>query len=253
MNRIPRLVLITALLMLGFLVPIAKGDTVVIGSNSNGSRYPFGMDPSSASSSFPDFVAGGVYQQVYAASAFSGPITITQIAFASSGTFTSGPGLANFNFNLGLSTSGAGPGSLSTDFASNRGADFSTVFSGPLNVSILDNDQFDLIININPFTYDPANGNLLLDVSLNSTTIFSCGTQLYFLAGFDSNTSRVANPTGGTTATVDDAFGLHTRFTTTTTTSTSTSTVPEPSAVLLFGTGFVGLVARIRKRFNRQR
>lgn len=226
MNRIPRLVLIATLAVLGFLVPVVKADTVVIGSNNNGSRYPFGMDPSSASSSFPDFAAGGVYQQVYAANAFAGPVTITQIAFASSGAFTSGSGLATFNFNLGLSTSSAVPGTLSVNFLANRGSDFVQVFSGPLNVAISDNDQFDLVIDIVPFTYDPANGCLLLDVSLNSATTFTGGPALYFVAGFDPNTSRVENPTGSTSATVVDGFGLRTRFT------TKPAEVPEPSTVM---------------------
>jgi hypothetical protein len=242
MNRISRLVVVTTLVILAFVVPVANADTVIIGSNSNGSRYPFGMDPTSASAAFPDFVAGGVYQQVYAASAFSGPITITQIAFASSGTFSSGPGTAIYNFNIGLSTSGAAPGVLSTNFAANRGADFVQVFSGPLNVGITDNDQFDLVINIVPFTYDPAAGSLLLDVFLNSTTQYSGGPILYFIAGFDPNTSRVANPTGGASATVVDGFGLHTRFT--------TAEAPEPATLLLLGTGLAGLAAGIRKRRN---
>jgi len=103
-----------------------------------------------------------------------------------------------------------------------------------------------LVININPFTYDPANGNLLLDVSLNSTTVFSGGSALFFVAGFDPNTSRIANPTGGTTATVADGFGLQTRF-------AATTAVPEPSAVLLFGTSLAGLAAAIRKRLNTRR
>jgi hypothetical protein len=248
MNRIPRLVLVALLLTLGYLVPVAKADTVVIGSNSSASKYPFGMDPASASSGAPDFGTGGVYQQVYAASAFSGPITITQIAFASSGAFSSGPGMATFNFNLGLSTTAAGPGSLSTNFLGNRGADFAQVFSGSLNVPLTANDQFDLVINITPFTYDPAAGSLLLDVSLNSPTSFTGGPVLYFLAGFDPSTSRIASPTGGNCATVLDGFGLQTRFTSTTTTPT-----PEPGTMLLLGTSLAGLVGGFRKRLGFRR
>jgi hypothetical protein len=246
MTRISRLVLVATFVLLGFLVPAVKADTVVIGSNSSGSRYPFGMDPSAATPSFPDFVAGGTYQQVYAASAFSGPVTITQIAFASSGAFSSGAGLANFNFNLALSTSAAAVGGLSNNFAANRGGDFAQVFTGPLNVSLTANNQFDLVIDITPFTYDPANGNLLMELSLNNTTAYA-GTTLYFVAGFDPNTSRVVNPTGGTMATLADGFGLQTRFCTTEPTPTPT---PEPASMLLLGTGIAGLAAGIRKRLS---
>ena len=88
------------------------------------------------------------------------------------------------------------------------------VFSGPLAATITRNDQFDLIIDITPFTYDPANGNLLLDVTMNSATLFSGGSTLYYRAGNSSNISRAANPAnapGG--AFVTQGFGLQTRFT----------------------------------------
>src|SRR5205823_3663722 len=63
-------------------------------------------------------------------------------------------------------------------------------------------------------TYDPANGNLLLDVTINSPTQFSGGSTLYYRAGNSSTISRAANPTtapGG--AFVTQGFGLQTRFT----------------------------------------
>jgi len=180
------------------------------------------LDPASATSAFPDFAAGGIYQQVYAASAFSGPITITKIAFASSSNLTSGAGIATYNFNIGLSTTAVGPNNLSTNFAGNRGADFVQVFSGPLAATITRSDQFDMIIDITPFTYDPANGNLLLEVTLNSPTLFSGGSTLYYRAGNSSSISRAANPAnapGG--AFVTQGFGLQTRF------SAQSNTAPD--------------------------
>jgi hypothetical protein len=215
MARLTKLVLaLTTLLLFSFATPAVNAVTVIIGNNNDLSRYPFGKDPGAASSAFPDFAAGGVYQQVYAGSAFSGPITITQIAFASKGQLTSGPGTATYNFNIALSTTAAGPNGLSTNLAANRGADFVQVFSGPLAATITANDQFDLIINIVPFTYNPANGNLLLDVAINSPTQFTAGPVLYYDAGFDSRTSRAANPGGTAGGAFTDGFGIETRFAT---------------------------------------
>jgi hypothetical protein len=205
---------IIILILLSFAPSMANAATLVIGSNGDLSRYPFGADPGAASSAFPDFAAGGVYQQVYAGSVFSGPVTITQIAFASKSVLTSGPGLATYNFNVGLSTTAVGPGGLSTNLATNRGADFAQVFTGILPVAITANNQFDVIINITPFTYNPANGNLLLDVSFNAPAQFSAGPVMYLNAGFSPSSSRAANPSGNAGGGFVDGFGLFTRFTT---------------------------------------
>jgi hypothetical protein len=206
--------LLTILILLSFVSPAVNALTTVVGSGNDVSRYAFGLDPGAASGAFPDFAAGGTYQQVYASNAFSGPVTITQIAFASNARLTSGPGTATYNFNIALSTTAAGPGALSTNLAANRGADSVQVFSGPHTATITDNDQFDLVIDIAPFTYDPANGNLLLDVVFNSPTQFTGGSVLYFNAGFSPGTSRAANPGGGAGGAFTDGFGLQTRFTT---------------------------------------
>jgi len=215
MARLTKLVLVlTTLLLFSFAAPVVNAVTVIIGNNNDLSRYPFGKDPGAASSAFPDFGAGGIYQQVYASSAFSGPVTITQIAFASKGQSTSGAGTATYNFNIALSTTPAVPNGLSTNLAANRGADFVQVFSGPHTATITANEQFDLVIDIVPFTYNPANGNLLLDVTINSPTQFAAGPVLYYNAGFDSRTSRAANPSGGAGGAFTDGFGIETRFTT---------------------------------------
>jgi hypothetical protein len=92
MSRLNKLFLISTISALFcFAVQAVNAQTVIVGPNNDLSRYPIGLDPASASSAFPDFAAGGIYQQVYAAGAFSGPITITKIAFASSSNLTSGP------------------------------------------------------------------------------------------------------------------------------------------------------------------
>lgn len=78
MPRISKLALVlTILILLSFAAPAVDAVTMIIGSSDSLSRYPFGLDPSASSGAFPDFGAGGVYQQVYAVSAFSVPLTAT--------------------------------------------------------------------------------------------------------------------------------------------------------------------------------
>src|SRR5436190_1725649 len=217
MSRLLTLILalaLTTLVFVGFTASATNG-TITIGAIDNNSRYPIGLDPG-AGGAFPNFQTGGTYQQVYAKSAFSGPVTITQIAFASH-ELTSNPGIATYNFNLSLGATAALPNALSTNLPANRGPQLVQVFTGPLNANITDGAQFDVIIDITPFTYDPANGNLLLEINFNSPIQFSGGSLLYFRAGNDSWTSRAANPSGIAGGAFIDSFGLHTRFTTSTT------------------------------------
>jgi len=215
MSRLLTLILALALTTLVFVgIPVsAVNGTITVGANDNNSRYPIGLDPSANGTSFPNFQTGGTYQQVYAKSAFSGPVTITQIAFASQ-ELTSSPGIANYNFNVSLGATAAVPNALSTNLAANRGSQLVPVFSGPLNANITDGAQFDVFIDITPFTYDPADGNLLMEINFNAPVQFSGGSLLYFRAGANSLTSRAANPSGVAGGAFTDNFGLLTRFTT---------------------------------------
>jgi hypothetical protein len=111
------------------------------------------------------------YQQVYGASEFApGIYLITQIAFRAEPPGTGDPVFPPFTGTTGtlqvdLSTTSAAPDALSTTFADNLGADTITVFGGHWALSTANSGQFDLILNLTtPFEYNPANGNLLMDV-----------------------------------------------------------------------------------------
>jgi hypothetical protein len=205
---------LAAFILISFAATAVNAATLVIGANNDLTRYPFGRDPGAASAAFPDFGNGGVYQQVFSSTAFPGPVTITQIALASKSNLTSGPGIATYDLSVGLSSTAVGPGGLSTTLGANRGADFAEVFSGVHIAAITANDQFDVIIDVTPFRYDPANGNLLLEVRFNAPTQFSGSGVLYFNAGFSPATSRAANPSGAAGGAFTDGFGALTRFTT---------------------------------------
>jgi hypothetical protein len=162
------------------------------------------------------------YQQVYRGSEV-GRGTITQIAFRPDGA--AGAGGAAFGpttitgVTITLSSTNAAPDSLSLTFASNVGADVTTVFSGNLILQSTNTGgpprNFDILIPLTtPFAFDAATGkNLLLDV-----TIPTCATTIYFdaqgtAADPVSRTVTVAGGAGSPVANVADTVGLVTQFT----------------------------------------
>jgi hypothetical protein len=113
---------------------------------------------------------GPEYQQVYNSNNFGGPILITEITFYNNNFF---PGTLNGGtYNLSLSTTAAAVNALSTNLASNIGPDSTLVFSGQLPSII--GGEVDFFLST-PFLYDPALGNLLLDVLGSNITAGGVG------------------------------------------------------------------------------
>jgi hypothetical protein len=232
-----RLPLLGALLLLGAINPAhAIVPTVVVPNSA-------AMTEGNSNNSYPfDLAEGGLssqrYQQLYAASQFgglpSGGGLITQIVFrpdAFSGhAFTS----TLPDIQIDLSTTSATDDGLSPTYANNVGADDTVVFArGPLTLSSgftgppNGPKDFDIIITLTtPFHYNPANGNLLLDVRN-----FGGGTTTFFDAVFQTGdgVSRVFNSDVNSGTGTTDTEGLVTGFV----------IVPEPgsAAMLLVGGG----------------
>lgn len=123
-----------------------------------------------------------------------------------------------------------------------------TVFSGPPTISSAFTGpasgpkDFDVAITFTtPFLYSVAAGNLLFDFrNLGTTNLIAAGDiYLDAINAVGDGTSRVF---GGGAA--RDALGSVTRFET----ASVPAAVPEPTSLLLFATGGVGLIAKLRRR-----
>ena len=227
------LTLLGALLLLGAINPAhAIVPTIVVPNSARtiegdiNNSYPFNITEFGLSSQR--------YQQVYAASQFGGGGLITQIIFRPDATFGQAFMSTLPDIQIDLSTTSAADDGLSSTYADNVGADDTVVFvRGPLTLSSAFTGppdgpkDFDIIITLTtPFLYNPALGNLLLDVRN-----FGAGSTTSFDAVFTTGdgVSRVYNQDVNSGTGTTDTLGLVTGFV----------IVPEPgtAALLLAGGG----------------
>jgi len=185
------------------------------------------------------------YQQVYSSTEFSA-LTITDILFRPDVLVGSAFSSTLANVRIDLSTTSAAVDGLSMTFANNVGADNTTVFNGALSLSSSFTGpaggpkDFDIVIHLStPFFYNPANGNLLMDVrnfSGGFTTQFDAANTLG-----DSVSRADTFSTGNVnSATADfaETVGLVTEF---------VSGVPEPASFALLLAGGIALAGLARR------
>jgi hypothetical protein len=201
----------------------------VEGSDNNGFPFwPVGANPPSMR-----------YQQVYASSEFASLLPagalITHIAFrgdAPAAAFS----VTIPSVQVNLSTTTASPDGMSTTFANNVGPDDMVAFGpAPLPMrtpygSLSPGPKpFDAVITLDtPFYYNPARGNLLLDVrSIGGNTIISLDAQdlLGDAIGRQYSSVSSGNLNSPTASTMRTSLGLVTQF--------MFEPVPEPATFTL--------------------
>ena len=228
--------LLPALLLCLFLLTAMSASAgVVVGlpPDTGGNCFPFGCSYNAE------------YQQVYNSGQFGvSPITITNLEFYNTQFDSSSTSMNTGLWTISLSTTAADWSTISSTYASNIGGDNTTVFSGNLSQAWAFGDTLQILLST-PFTYNPLNGNLLMDVV--GSGVSAPGGEIFFdKNSTNSAFSRVYCSSGiaCSPGAVDTGFGLVTGF------STGSGGVPEPSSVVLFGLG-VAVFGLARRRLSR--
>lgn len=222
--------------LLGFLAVCSSGAIAQTIVAQNG--------PHDSWNAIPLSLGAGRYQQVYASSLFSAPVSITSVAFSTDVEY-----LYSADISLRFTTTSSAVGALSGNLDGN--------FSVPLT-PVLSNASFSQTIAAgqeafglrfdfaaNPFAFDPASGNLLMDLVIGNQLMTPAEFPAFF--GFSTGDGSASAYSRAWNSDIfgqgSDGWGLRTQFS-----YSQVAAIPEPEtyAMLLAGLGLLGFMARRR-------
>ncbi|MCI0682029.1 MAG: LamG domain-containing protein, partial [Gemmataceae bacterium] len=144
------------------------------------------------------------FQQIVAAADFAGPVLITGFRARPDTALGSAFSSTYADYRVQFSTTATAAGAISTTFASNIGANVVTVYSGSATVGSAFTGQsggpkdFDIVVTLTtPFLYNPAAGNLLIDILTSSGATVAYNIDAQNLGGAWAIAGGAAAATGG--------------------------------------------------------